>query len=69
MKFCMACAYFKRGRVTVGSSRLDGECRRRSPHGMVGDYEPTAEQPFEAAWPLVHNEDSCGEFEETGDGR
>ena len=30
---------------------------------MIGDFEPTAVQPFAAAWPLVGKNDGCGEHE------
>ena len=52
-KKCSNCAYFK-----GNPKKCRGECHRNAPRPQVGFHG------FDIGWPIVTEEDFCGDFEE-----
>ena len=64
MNQCKSCRFFK----VMGTRRKPwrdyGECRRRAPlmRGDIDKDPPGGVQPCVAMWPLVGEDDGCGEW-------
>ena len=58
---CINCQYYdrKRGRPVDGKAPMWGQCRRHSPH-----LNPVTAKAYvvEGVWPLVRDDDWCGEW-------
>ena len=57
-KRCSNCKYYKYYDIELNIPR--GECRRRAPNVILGEYYPIKSFVF---WPRVLSSDYCGEFE------
>ncbi|MDQ2964121.1 MAG: hypothetical protein M3R31_13370 [Pseudomonadota bacterium] len=58
---CLSCAFYdrRRARPTDGKAPMQGQCRRHSPH-----LNPATARAYvvEGVWPLVRDDDWCGEW-------
>ena len=58
---CLNCEFYDRrnARPTDGRGAMRGQCRRHSPH-----LNPLSAKRYlvEGVWPLVHDDDWCGEW-------
>ena len=65
MEKCISCQFYDRrnGRSTEGKTIMWGQCRRHSPH-----LNPVTAKAhvIEGVWPLVRDDDWCGEWKVLG---
>src|SRR5215470_17013284 len=59
MEKCQTCQYYDRKKTAAGSSPSSGQCRRSAPQ-----LNPVNAKSYliEGVWPLVRDDDWCGEW-------